>query len=137
MRNVLNIEVRIVVPEGRMRPVNAARVEVLLDSMRKIGLLQPLVVGTPINNGLLWTERTDWAANKLTERCPSALAEIAAPPSARRDRCESCEVSPDQTANPPARGRAQALARRDLWPNQERRGSRKPVHWWKSAKRSP
>ena len=34
-------------PEGRMRPVNAARVEVLLDSMRKTGLLQPLVVGGP------------------------------------------------------------------------------------------
>ena len=30
-----------------MRPVNAAWVEKLRDSMRKIGLLQPLVVGVP------------------------------------------------------------------------------------------
>ena len=48
MRDVLNIEdCKIVVPEGPMRPVNAARMEVLLDSIRKIGLLQPLVVGGP------------------------------------------------------------------------------------------
>ena len=37
MRSTVDIEVRkIVVPEGRMRPVNAARMEVLLDSIRKI-----------------------------------------------------------------------------------------------------
>ena len=48
MRNVLNIEVRkIVVPEGRMRPVNAARVEELQDSIGKGQLLLPLVVGVP------------------------------------------------------------------------------------------
>ena len=54
MRNVLNIEVRkIVVPEGRMRPVNAARVEELQDSIKKGQLLQPLVVGVP-NTDKLW-----------------------------------------------------------------------------------
>ena len=48
MRNVLNIEARkIVVPEGRMRPVNAAWVEELQDSIEKGQLLQPLVVGVP------------------------------------------------------------------------------------------
>ena len=44
----LNIEVcKIVVPEGRMRPVNAARVEELQDSIGKGQLLQPLVVRVP------------------------------------------------------------------------------------------
>ena len=48
MRSSVDVEVRkIVVPEVRMCPVKSARVEVLLDSMRKIGLLQPLVVGDP------------------------------------------------------------------------------------------
>ena len=48
MRNVLNIEARkIVVPEGRMRPVNAAWVEKLRDSIKKRQLLLPLVVGVP------------------------------------------------------------------------------------------
>ena len=48
MRSTVDIEVRkIVVPEGRMCPVKSARVEVLLDSIRKIGLLQPLLVGGP------------------------------------------------------------------------------------------
>ena len=54
MRNVLNIEARkIVVPEGRMRPVNAAWVEKLRDSIKKGQLLQPLVVGVP-NADKLW-----------------------------------------------------------------------------------
>ena len=48
MRNVLNIDLRkIVVPEGRLRPVSAARVEELQDSIQKGQLLQPLVVGVP------------------------------------------------------------------------------------------
>ena len=48
MRNVLNIEAcKIVIPEGRMRLVNAARVEELRDSIEKGQLLQPLVVGLP------------------------------------------------------------------------------------------
>ena len=48
MRNVLNIDLRkIVVPEGRLRPVSAARVEELQDSIGKGQLLQPLVVGLP------------------------------------------------------------------------------------------
>ena len=48
MRNVLNIEAsKIVVPEGRMRPVRDAQVEELRDSIGKGRLLQPLVVGVP------------------------------------------------------------------------------------------
>ena len=54
MRNVLNIEARkIVIPEGRMRPVNAAWVEKLRDSIEKGQLLLPLVVGVP-NDDKLW-----------------------------------------------------------------------------------
>ena len=54
MRSVLNIEARkIFVPEGRMRPVNAERVEELRDSIQKGELLQPLVVGVP-NADKLW-----------------------------------------------------------------------------------
>ena len=52
MRNVLNIEARkIVVPEGRMRPVNAAWVEKLRDSIEKGQLLLPLVVGQVAQGG--------------------------------------------------------------------------------------
>ena len=48
MRNVLNVDLRkIFVPEERMRPVNAAWVEKLRDSIEKGQLLQPLVVGVP------------------------------------------------------------------------------------------
>ena len=54
MRNVLNIEAsKIFVPEGRMRPVNAAWVEKLRESIQKGQLLQPLVVGVP-NAHKLW-----------------------------------------------------------------------------------
>ena len=48
MRSVLSIEAsKIFVPEGRMRPVNAAWVEELRESIQKMRLLQPLVVGIP------------------------------------------------------------------------------------------
>ena len=54
MRNVLNIEAsKIVVPEGRMRPVRDAQVEELRDRIEKGRLLQPLVVGVP-NADKLW-----------------------------------------------------------------------------------
>ena len=54
MRNVLSIEAsKIVVPEGRMRPVRDAQVEELRDSIGKGRLLQPLVVGVP-NADKLW-----------------------------------------------------------------------------------
>ena len=96
MRSTVDIEVRkIVVPEGRMRPVNAAQLEVLLDSMRKIGLLQPLVVGQvaqgqwPLVDG----------AHRLAalKKLNGALffdegRQGYAP--ARRDRGESSKVSP-------------------------------------------
>ena len=96
MRNVLNIEVRkIVVPEGRMRPVNAAWVEKLRDSIEKGQLLQPLVVGQvaqgqwPLVDG----------AHRLAalKKLNGALffdegRQGYAP--ARRDRGESSKVSP-------------------------------------------
>ena len=62
MRNVLNIEARkIFVPEGRMRPVNAAWVEKLRESIQKGQLLSLWSWDkSPRDYGLSWTERTDW-----------------------------------------------------------------------------
>ena len=97
MRNVLNIEARkIVVPEERMRPINAAWVEVLLDSMRKIGLLQPLVVGVP-NADKLWPLVDGAHRLAALKKLNGALffdegRQGYAP--ARRDRGESSKVSP-------------------------------------------
>ena len=144
MRNVLNIEVRkievrkIVIPEGRMRPINAAWVEKLRDSIKKRQLLLPLVVGVP-NDDELWP-LVDGAhrlatLKKLNGTLSFDKGQGGRVPT-RRDRGESREVSPDQAASPPARGRGTAFARRDLWPNQERRGSRKSVHCWESGKTS-
>ena len=138
MRNVLNIDLRkIFVPEGGMRPINAAWVEKLRDSIEKGQLLLPLVVGLP-NAHKQWPlvdgAHRLAALKKLNGTLSFDKGQRGRVPT-RRDRGESREVSPDQAASPPARGRGMALARRDLWPNQERRGSRKPVHWWKSGKR--
>ena len=98
MRNVLNIEARkIVVPEGRMRPVNAARMEVLLDSIRKIGLLQPLVVGVP-NTDKLWPlvdgAHRLAALKKLNGTLSFDEGRQGYAPT-RRDRGESSELSPE------------------------------------------
>ena len=97
MRSTVDIEVRkIVVPEGRMRPVNAAQLEVLLDSMRKIGLLQPLVVGGP-NTHQEWPLVDGAHRLAALKKLNGALffdegRQGYAP--ARRDRGESSKVSP-------------------------------------------
>ena len=98
MRNVLNIEVRkIVVPEGRLRSVNAARVEELRDSIQKRQLLQPLVVRVP-NAHKQWP-LMDGAhrlatLKKLNGTLSFDKGQRGRVPT-RRDRGESREVSPD------------------------------------------
>ena len=53
MMGVIKIEIRkILVPEGRMRPVNPAWVEKLRESIQKGGLLQFPVVGKPNADGM-------------------------------------------------------------------------------------
>ena len=53
MMGVIKVELRkILVPEGRMRPVNAERVEELRESIQKGGLLQFPVVGSPSADGM-------------------------------------------------------------------------------------
>ena len=53
MLGVIKVELcKILVPEGRMRPVNPAWVEKLRESIQKGGLLQFPVVGVPNANGL-------------------------------------------------------------------------------------
>ena len=98
MRSTVDIDLRkIVVPEGRLRSVNAARMEVLLDSIRKIGLLQPLVVGGP-NDDKLWPLLDGAHRLAALKKLNGALSfdegrQGYAP--TRRDRGESSEVSPD------------------------------------------
>ena len=98
MRSTVDIEVRkIVVPEGRMRPVNAARVEELQDSIRKGQLLLPLVVGLP-NAHKQWP-LVDGAhrlatPKKLNGTLSFDKGQRGRVPT-RRDRGESREVFPD------------------------------------------
>ena len=98
MRNVLNIEAgKILVPEGRMRPVDAARVEELQDSIGKGQLLQPLVVGVP-NADKLWPlvdgAHRLAALKKLNGTLSFDNGRQGRAPT-RRDRGESSELSPD------------------------------------------
>ena len=98
MRNVLNIDLRkIVVPEGRMRPVNAAWVEKLRDSIEKGQLLQPLVVGVP-NADKLWPLVDGAHRLAALKKLNGALffdeGRQGRTPT-RRDRGESSELSPE------------------------------------------
>ena len=102
MRNVPNIEAsKIVVPEGRMRPVRDAQVEELRDSIQKGQLLQPLVVGVP-NTHKPWPlvdgAHRPAALKKLNGALFFDKGQQGRAP-IRRDRGESCEVSPDQAGN--------------------------------------
>ena len=97
MRNVLNIEAsKIFVPEGRMRPVNAARVEELRDSIERGRLLQPLVVGVPNADRLrpLVDGAHRLAALKKLNGALSFDQGQQVPAPTRRDRGESSELSP-------------------------------------------
>ena len=98
MRSTVDIEVRkIIVPEGRMRPVNAAWVEKLRDSIEKGQLLQPLVVGVP-NADKLWPlvdgAHRLAALKKLNGTLSFDEGRQGRTPT-RRDRGESSELSPD------------------------------------------
>ena len=100
MRNVLSVETRkIVVPEGRMRPVNPVWVEKLRESIQKGGLLQPLVVGKP-NDDKLWPLVDGAHRLAALKKLNGALSldrwrQGRAP--TRRDRGESSESFPDRS----------------------------------------
>ena len=98
MRNVLNIEVcKIVIPEGRLRPVNAARGEELQDSIQKGQLLLPLVAGLP-NAHKQWPlvdgAHRPATLKKLNGTLSFDKGQRGRVPT-RRDRGESREVFPD------------------------------------------
>ena len=97
MRDILSIEAgKILVPEGRMRPVNAARVEELRDSIQKGQLLQPLVVGQVAQGGwpLVDGAHRLAALKKLNGALSFDKGRQGRAPT-RRDRGESSELSPD------------------------------------------
>ena len=112
MRSVLKIEAsKIFIPEGRMRPVNPAWVEKLRDSIERGRLLQPLVVGVP-NADKQWPLVDGAHRLAALKKLNGALSfdqgqQVPAP--TRRDRGESCEVSPDCGGDLRTLGRAEAF----------------------------